>query len=412
MIAWQRNIFFIIASQFITLMAFSFAMPFAPFYLQEMGVNDPYELKIWIALFNSAAPLSFAVFSPIWGALGDRYGRRLMLLRANFGGVIVLFLMGVATSPTMLIGLRLLQGVLTGTMTAAITMVSVHAPDKRSGFALGMLSAAVSSGNMCGAFVGGAFADLFGYRMAFFASSGIMLVAGFLVLFGIEEYVPKRRNENENLPGLRFIPRNLGAAGFILLLVAVIGFVMSFDGAWLPLLVQEIHGSLHGASFWTGSLSAVAGCAGLLAGPIIGRLADRVTPPMIARISSIGAGFMSMVMGVAGGFPLLFGARFCGAFCAGGLDPVFQIWLSKVTPEKDRGVVFGWASSVRAIGWMCSPLISGTVAWLAGVRAIFFAAAGFYFLLVPLISFIVRKLEKTRQENECDAGRTGISSCR
>jgi MFS family permease len=302
--------------------------------------------------------------------------------------------MGIATTPTMLVGLRLLQGALTGTMTAAVTLVSVHAPDRRSGFALGILSAAVSSGNMCGAFVGGMFADLFGYRAAFFAASGIMLVAGFLILFGIEEYVPKRKDENESLPGLRFLPRNLGAAGFILLLLAVIGFVLTFDGSWLPLLVQDIHGSLRGASFWTGSLAAVGGIAGLLAGPIIGRLADRVTPPMIARASSIGAGFMSMIMGLAGSFPLLFGARFCGAFCAGGLDPVFQIWLSKVTPEKDRGFVFGWAGTVRAVGWMFSPMISGAVAWLAGVRAVFFAAAAFMFLMVPLISFVVYKLEQ------------------
>ena len=393
MISWQRNIVFIVSSQFISMLAFSFAMPFVPFYFQEMGVRDPHELKMWIVLFNFAAPLSLAFFSPIWGALGDRYGRRLMLLRANFGGVIVLFLMGIAPNPTTLVGLRLLQGVLTGTMTAAITLVSVHAPDKRSGFALGILSAAVSSGNMCGAFVGGMFADLFGYRAAFFGASAIMLVSGFLVLFGIEEYVPKRRDENESLPGLRFIPRNLGAAGFILLLMSVIGFVLSFDLSWLPLLVQEIHGSLRGASFWTGSLSAVAGCAGLLAGPIIGRLADRVTPPMIARISSIGAGFMSMVMGFANSFPLLFGARFCGAFCSSGLDPVFQIWLSKVTPEKDRGFVFGWAGTVRAIGWMFSPLISGAVAWMAGVHAVFFAAAAFFFLLVPLITFVVYRLE-------------------
>ena len=376
------------------MLAFSFAMPFVPFYFQEMGVRDPHELKMWIVLFNTAAPLTLAVFSPIWGALGDRYGRRLMLLRANFGGVILLLLMGVATNPTTLVGLRLLQGVITGTVTAAVTLVSVHAPDRRSGFALGILSAAISSGNMCGAFLGGMFADLFGYRAAFLAASGIMLLAGLLVVFGIEEYVPKRKDESESLPGLRFIPRNLGAAGSILLLIAAIGFVMSFDGGWQPLLVQEIHGGLRGASFWTGSLSAVAGFAGLLAGPIIGRLADRVTPPMIARISSIGAGFMSMVMAVAGNFALLFAARFCGAFCAGGLDPVFQIWLSKVTPEKDRGFVFGWAGTVRAVGWMFAPLISGIVAWQAGVRAIFFAAAAFFFLMVPLVSLVVRKLEQ------------------
>ncbi len=43
---------------------------------------------------------------------------------------------------------------------------------------------------------------------------------------------------------------------------------------------------------------------------------------------------------------------------------------------------------------MFSPLVSGAVAWLAGVRSVFFAAAAFYFLLVPLITVMVRKLEQ------------------
>ena len=394
MIAWKRNIIFILAAQFFSMMAFSFAMPFVPFYLQEMGVRNSHELKMWIALFNFAAPLTLAVFSPIWGAVGDRYGRRLMLLRANFGGVVILFLMGMATGPATLVGLRLLQGVLTGTMCAALTLVSVHAPQERSGFALGMLSAAVASGNMIGAFLGGLFADLFGYRMAFVAGSGLMLVAGLLVLFGTEEYVSKRPEENGRPPKFSLAPGSLGSAGFILFLIAVIGFVLTFDMGWLPLLVQEIHGGLRGVSFWSGSLTAFGGIAGFIAGPIIGRLADRITPPTIARISAIGSGYMTILAALAHHFPLLFCARFCAAFCAGGLDPVFQIWLSKVTPERERGVVFGWASSLRAVGWMCSPLVSGAVAWLAGVRVVFFAAAVFYFLLVPMIGFIVRRLER------------------
>jgi len=86
-------------------------------------------------------------------------------------------------------------------------------------------------------------------------------------------------------------------------------------------------------------------------------------------------------------------------FCAGGLDPVFQIWLSKVTPEQKRGFVFGWASSARALGWMLAPLISGAVAWWAGLRVIFFAAAAFFFLLVPLITFIVARLERQNQRS-------------
>lgn len=393
MIAGQRNLVFIMAAQFLGIMGFSFAVPFVPFYLQEMGVRDPNGLKIWIMLFNFAAPLTLAIFAPIWGAIGDRYGRRLMLLRANFGSVIVLLLMGLATSPTMLVLLRLLQGVLTGTVTASQTLVSLHAPKDRIGFSLGMLSAAVCSGSTAGAFFGGIFAEVFGYRIAFVAGSGLMLLASLLILYGTEEYVAKRKETDDHSQKFTFIPRNLGAAKFILPTISAIGLVMFFDAGWLPLLVQEIHGGLRGASFLTGSIAAVGGIAGFIAGPVIGRLADRIQPPIIAQFSSIGAGFLSILTAVALCFPFLFATRFCTAFCAGGLDPVFQIWLSKITPERSRGFIFGWAATARAVGWMFAPLISGAVAWLAGVRAIFFAAAAFFFLLVPLISFVVYKLE-------------------
>lgn len=396
MIAWKRNLYFIMAAQFLSIMGFSFAVPFVPFYFQDMGVRSAHALKIWIALFNFAAPLTLAIFAPIWGALGDRYGRRLMLLRASCGSVVVLFLMGIATNPAMLVVLRLLQGVLTGTVTASQTLVSVHAPRERIGFSLGLLSAAVCSGSTSGAFLGGMFAEVFGYRRAFMAGSAIMLLATLLVMFGTEEYIARHKAFNETPPKFNFVPRNLGAARFILTAIMLIGLVMFFDAGWLPLLVQEIHGGLRGASFLTGALAAASGIAGFIAGPVIGRLADRATPPVIAQCSALGAGLMTILTALAGCFPLLFGTRFCTAFCAGGLDPVFQIWLSRVTPEKERGFVFGWAATARAVGWMGAPVISGLVAWLAGVRAIFFAAAAFYFLLAPVIAFIAPKLEQKK----------------
>jgi MFS family permease len=36
--------------------------------------------------------------------------------------------------------------------------------------------------------------------------------------------------------------------------------------------------------------------------------------------------------GLVSSLPLLFPVRFALSFCAGGLDPVFQVWLSRITP--------------------------------------------------------------------------------
>ncbi len=402
MIDWKRNFIIVALSQFLSMMGFSFALPFAPYYIQQLGIIEPNELKMWVALFTASSSLTLAVAAPTWGALGDRYGRRIMLLRANFGGMLVLCLMGLVPNVQMLIVLRLLQGMLCGTVSAAQTFISVQSPSHRSGLVLGTLSAAVFSGSMCGAFVGGLSAEWFGYRMAFMASSMLLLASALLVLLGTsEKFVRPIEEDFDSMEDrARKFWGKIGPALPILALMTAIGFVLTFDGAWLPLLVQEINGSLKGAAVWTGTLSATGGIAGFLVGPIIGRIADRIAPPRIAKISAFGAGVMMIVVGFAHGFLQLFIGRFGATFCAGGLDPVFQIWLAKTTPAKSRGFIFGWAVTAKSVGWVFAPLASGTVACVFGLHAVFFSAAIFFFLLIPLIALIVRYLPPTSPPSE------------
>ena len=393
---WKKNLAVIWLSQFLSIAGFSFAMPFAPYYIQDLGVTDPARLKFWVSVFAAATPLTLAVFSPVWGALADRYGRRLMLLRANFAGAVVVALMGLTPNVQVLVLLRLLQGMFTGTMTAAQTMVSVNTPERRSGLALGALSAAVFSGGMAGAFIGGFVADLFGFRHAFIAGGGLLLSAGLLVLFGTTESVDREGDAEDAPARLKPAADEMAAVMPILVLIVAMAFVRQFDSAFLPLLVQDIHGSLRGVSVWTGALSAAGGIAGLLAGPLLGRLADRISPPRIGKLSALGAGLLMIPQGLAAGFGLLFAARFGTVFCAGGLDQVFQLWLAKITPAERRGLVFGWSGTARSIGWIIAPLASGVVAAELDIRSVFFAGAALYVALIPGIGLAVRRLQRTR----------------
>lgn len=399
MVDWQRNLWMIWLSQFLAMIGFSFALPFAPYYIQELGITDSRQLNFHVAMFSATAHLSLAVFSPIWGAVADRFGRRIMLLRATFGGAVVLALMGSVQSVQALLILRLVQGSLTGTVTAAQTLVSVYTPMTHSGFALGTLSTAVFSGTMIGTFVGGAFAELFGYRIAFHAASMFLLAGGLLIVFGVrEEFVRPPRGLSGAAPARRRFTLRMPALGPalpILLLIMAMAFVRQFDAAWLPLLVQDIHGAKAGAAMRTGLLGALGGIAGMLSGVILGRLADRCPPPRIAMFSALGAALFMVPQGLAQGFVLLFAARFGMVFWAGGLDPVFQIWLTRVTPPHRRGSVFGWAATAKAVGWAFAPLISGALASGFGIRSIYFAGALLFLMLIPLIARVVGWIERS-----------------
>lgn len=392
---WRRNLVAIWFSQFASIAGFAFCMPFGPYFIQELGVTDPVRVKLWVGVFAAATPAGLAIFAPIWGILSDLYGRRIMMLRANFAAGIVLLLMGSVKSVEALVLLRFLQGAFTGTVTAAQTMVAVHTPTNRSGLALGSLSAAVFSGAMMGAFAGGLFAEAFGYRASFRMASAFLALAYVVVLFGTREDF--ERPEGEGLSRLRptWKRPNLGPALPIVLLIMVMALVRNFDMALVALLVQDLHGSIQGVSRWTGYLFAVGSVAGLLSGFLLGHLADRVSPPRIAAACAVMAALAMVPHALTASFGVLFAARFAMMFSAGGLDPVFQIWLAKVTPGHKRGVVFGWAATAKSIGWIAAPLISGLVAAGYGIRRIYWVNAVLFLMLIPFLFYVVRWLARS-----------------
>ena len=69
-----------------------------------------------------------------------------MLLRGLFGGAGVVVMMGFASAPWQLLGLRVLEGMLTGTVAAATALIATSAPKRRLGYALGMVQTAVFAG--------------------------------------------------------------------------------------------------------------------------------------------------------------------------------------------------------------------------------------------------------------------------
>ena len=82
---WKRNLYIIYTTQLTAMCAFGFVFPFISFYLQEMGIpagSD--QLNFYVALSTLLPSLAMAIFSPIWGRMADRYGRKKMMLRAQF----------------------------------------------------------------------------------------------------------------------------------------------------------------------------------------------------------------------------------------------------------------------------------------------------------------------------------------
>src|SRR6202034_3328589 len=91
-----------------------------------------------------------ALTAPLWGRLADRYGRKLMLIRASLGMAVAMSLMGMAHTVWQLVALRLLAGLLGGYASGSTILIATQTPKARSGWALGTLSSGIMAGSLGG----------------------------------------------------------------------------------------------------------------------------------------------------------------------------------------------------------------------------------------------------------------------
>ena len=156
-------------------------------------------------------------------------------------------------------------------------------------------------------------------------------------------------------------------------------------------MVQSIHGKIEGASGWTGALSALCGAGGVISGFALGILSDRFPPGRIAIGSAMIAAAMMFAIAFTHTLAGLFIFRFMMVFAGSGLDPALQIWLSRRTPQDKRGVIFGYASSMRCGGHFLSPLVAGACVSLFGIRSVYVAGPAFLLLVAWCLYGAVRK---------------------
>ena len=130
--SWQKSLALIWVSQLLAMGGYSMAMPFIPLFIKSrLGIADEGLCGVGVALFNFLGMGMLAIAAPVWGKLADRYGRKLMLLRAAFVSAFLFPLMMFATELWVLILIRVAASFFSGTVNAAQTLVAAVTPEER-----------------------------------------------------------------------------------------------------------------------------------------------------------------------------------------------------------------------------------------------------------------------------------------
>ncbi|SES26353.1 MFS transporter [Salipaludibacillus aurantiacus] len=397
---WKRNLYILMVCQFFVMAAMTMIIPFLPLYLQELGVTDSQAVSRWSGLIFGANFLTAFLFAPLWGKLADKYGRKSMLLRSGFGMAVVLTLTGFATGPWSLLLLRLLNGMISGFIPAAIALISMSTPKKQMGYSLGMLQAGAVAGGICGPLFGGVMADLMGFRMIFYVTGVTILIAALGVLFLVKEKF-ERKTETVKTNTLQDFKKIASTSPILSLYIVffIVQCALIGINPLLSLFVQELTTSQN-LAFYAGLAMSVMGFANMSASPLLGRLSDRKGHQYVLVFALLGAALISFPQAFVQSYWTLLIFRFLLGLCLGGLLPSINSLLRHLAPKGMESRTYGFSNSFMYLGTMIGPIGGGWLASIAGIRSLFIASAILLMINVMIVNFkVIPFINKKNREN-------------
>lgn len=371
-----------------------FWIPFLPLYAKELGASSEASAVFWVAIGSTALGLGRVVSGPVWGIAADRFGRKLMFVRALFFASITTLILIFAQAPWHIAVAFACQGLFSGYIPAAVALTTVSVPDTQMSRSLGIVNGAQYLGSTIGPAVGAGLAVLFNYRGAIIAASIMPAIAAVVVLFVVppdrvqpREEVAAANVEERSGPLWRTLSGQFYLAIFLFFLVFALNQLVRL---LTPIALQEITGNEDvagstGLAFTLGGVASVAGVA-LVGQGFVGT--GRLRRALI--IGSAVAGVAHLLLAGATGVTMFVIGFALISLVQAMMLPATNTLIAANVPRDRRGTGFGLAGSAQAAAFLVGPM--GAAGFAAVSLALGFVVIGALFVaLAGLLLIALRE---------------------
>jgi len=362
---------FIFVTILLDMLALGLILPILPKLVESFVDNDTASAARIFGLFGTAWALMQFFFSPVLGALSDRFGRRPVVLLSNLGLALDYVLMALAPSLTWLFIGRVISGITSASVSTAFAYIADMTPPERRAAVFGKVGVAFGAGFILGPALGGLLGGM-DPRLPFWVAAGLSFANTLYGLLILPESLPKERRspfrwKSANPIGaLHLLRSDRTLTG-----LSVVHFIAQLAHVVLPSTFVLYATYRYGWDSRTVGLTlAMVGiCAMAVQGAAIG--------PMVRRFGERRALLFGLGSGAAGF--LIFGAAPSGPLFWIGI-PVMALWgvagaatqalmTRLVTPEQ-QGQLQGATASVQSVSQLLGPfLFTLTFAYFIGAQA-------------------------------------------
>jgi MFS transporter, DHA1 family, multidrug resistance protein len=378
-------------SSFLEVAAWGQAQSFGPLYIETVLGVPADDVPRWTGILTAAPLLVAAPLSPFWGVLGDRYNRKVIILRCLLLASVGYGIAAVVQDIWQLLGVRFLLGLTFGGNAVVLAIIAVTVPTRWLGVSIGITQMMFPLGNSIGPLLGSGLIAWVGLRGMFAVNAGITLFAFLLVLLLYREPPRARDRSRSMLQHLRAVASLTWRQEPIRF--AFIVFAL-FSGGWtlvtpfIPVLIARVY---EGANLAL-AIGLIMGANGALAGiaaPVAGRLGDRLGPTRMITFNMLGLMLMSLLLVFAATPEAVALAMVLGAIPYGASNTALYSHLARVTPREHMTAIMGLTPLARNSAMLGAPLLGAAVAGF-GLSAIFASAVVVYALAVGTSRVLAR----------------------
>jgi MFS transporter, DHA1 family, tetracycline resistance protein len=343
---------FIFVTVMLDMLAFGIIIPVLPHLIVQLIGGSISRAAVWSGAFGALFMLMQFVFSPVQGALSDRFGRRTVILISSFGLGIDFIVMALAPVLWLLFVGRAVSGVCAASFSTANAYIADITPKEKRAAAFGTLGAAFGIGFIIGPALGGFLGHLH-IRLPFWVAAGLSLINFGYGYFVLPESLPKEKRS------ARFDWRHANPFGAVVLLRR---YPQVFGLATVFFLINLAQFSLNSTYVlytdyrYGWGPQAVGLCSGLVQAVLVRRLM-----PKLGEQRMILAGLLLCIVGyVFFGFAsvawmFLLGIPF---LCLGGLaGPPAQAMMTHQVDPHEQGRLQGALTSLASLAGIFGPAL-------------------------------------------------------
>ncbi len=355
-----RAFVFVWLATFGSLLTVGMLLPVLPVYAR--GALDVGDVGVGIAV--AAASPTALLLQPIVGRIGDRKGRRPLVIVGCLVLAASVALYVPASSLTALVVLRLVGGVGEALLfVGSATIVNDLAPPTRRGEAVSLYSLAVWGGLAAGPLLGELLLRDDSFDTVWLVAAAIALVAG-LTAFGL----PETRPQNIPVePGRQPLVHPTALLPGLVLVLSMIGFAGM--AAFAPLYAREL--GLSGAGLVFALNAAIVISIRSIGRRIPDRVGPRRTATAAMALASAGFAVIALVHSPAG----LYAGTAVLACGQALIFPALMMIVVGRAPAAQRSSAVGSFTAAADLGYAIGAISLGVVAASVGYRGVFTVAA-------------------------------------